>query len=137
MPREQTIDELASATGTTSRTIRSFQSQGLLDPPVLRGRTGYYGPGHAEILEAILRLQAQGFSLQSLQVLFGARRRGDSLADVLGLAAPPADTGPEEGDSAELYAFPDTVPATNRRPAAQPRLLSVVPTTVWSETRAS
>jgi DNA-binding transcriptional MerR regulator len=137
MAPEQTIDELARATGTTGRTIRSFQSQGLLDPPVLRGRTGYYGPEHVGILEAILRLQAQGFSLQSLQVLFSALRRGDSLADVVGLAAPLADSRPEEGDSAELYAFPEVVAATSRRPTARPRLLSVVPTTVWSETRAS
>jgi DNA-binding transcriptional MerR regulator len=136
MASEQTIDELASATGTTSRTIRSFQSLGLLDPPVLRGRTGYYGAEHVGVLEAILRLQAQGFSLQSLQVLFTALSRGDSLADVLGLAAPLVDGRPEEGDSAELYAFPEVVP-TSRRPAARPRLLSVVPTTVWSETRAS
>lgn len=137
MAPEQTIDELATATGTTSRTIRSFQTQGLLDPPILRGRTGYYGPEHVGVLEAILRLQAQGFSLQSLQVLFSALERGDTLADVLGLAAPLVDGRPEEGDSAELYAFPDMVPATSRRPAGRPRLLSVVPTTVWSETRAS
>jgi DNA-binding transcriptional MerR regulator len=134
---EQTIDELASSTGTTSRNIRSFQSLGLLDPPTLRGRTGYYGPQHQQILEAILHLQAQGFTLQSLHVLLSALRRGESLADVLGLPVPLTDTGSGEGDSAELYAFPDLVPAQWGRSPGRPRLLSVVPTTVWSETHAS
>ena len=38
--RALSIDELAAATGTTTRSIRSFQTLGLLDHPDLRGRTG-------------------------------------------------------------------------------------------------
>ena len=41
-----TIDELAQRVGMTVRNIRAHQSRGLLPPPVVRGRTGYYGPDH-------------------------------------------------------------------------------------------
>ncbi len=65
-----TIDELAAAAGTTTRRIRSFQTLGLLPHPALRGRTGLYGADHLDRLQVILRLQAEGFSLESLGVLF-------------------------------------------------------------------
>ena len=56
-----TIDQLAAATGTTSRRIRSFQTLGLLPRPELRGRTGVYGDDHIVRVSAILRLQDRGF----------------------------------------------------------------------------
>ncbi len=37
-----TIRELAERTGMTVRNIRAHQTRGLLPPPVVRGRTGYY-----------------------------------------------------------------------------------------------
>jgi DNA-binding transcriptional MerR regulator len=134
VPPNWTIDELAAASGTTSRRIRSLQTLGLLPHPDLRGRTGLYGAMHRDRLEAILRLQEQGFSLESLVVLFDALGAGRSLASVLGASdAGGSDTGP---DSAELYGF-----AELQRAGAGPRrgrpLLSVVPTTVWDESRAS
>ena len=46
--RSLTIDQLAAATGTTSRRIRSYQTLGLLPHPELRGRTGLYGDDHVE-----------------------------------------------------------------------------------------
>jgi len=58
-----TIDQLAQRTGVTVRNIRAHQSRGLLDPPEVRGRTGYYGRAHVERLELIRRLQADGYSL--------------------------------------------------------------------------
>jgi DNA-binding transcriptional MerR regulator len=131
VPSELTIDELAAATGTTTRSIRSFQSMGLLDPPDLRGRIGIYGTHHADRIGAILRLQAEGFSLASLTVLFAAHARGETLDQVLGL--------PEAGsDTAELYGFADLlVGRRGRRPVRGRPLLSVVPTTLWDETEAS
>jgi DNA-binding transcriptional MerR regulator len=130
-----TIDELAATSGATTRSIRSYQSMGLLDPPDLRGRTGLYGPSHLARLEAILRLQAQGFALQSLGVLFAALQRGDSLAQVLGLgdSAGAWGAGDTTGDNiAELYGFADLQEGAHRRRGGQGRpLLSVVPTTVW------
>ncbi len=148
---ELTIDDLAAVAGTTTRSVRSFQTMGLLEHPELRGRTGVYGARHLQSLHAILRLQTQGFSLQSLTVLFSAHRRGESLASVLGLGlglglgadrfAPAAALVPEpELDSAELYGFSDlqpTRPTSRRAVPRRRRLLSVVPTTVWDQTEAS
>jgi len=43
---ELTIEQLAAETGMTVRNIRNHQSRGLLPPPDVRARTGYYGPEH-------------------------------------------------------------------------------------------
>jgi DNA-binding transcriptional MerR regulator len=134
---ELTIDELAAATATTSRRIRSFQTLGLLPRPSLRGRTGVYGPDHLERLSAILRLQAEGFSLESLDHLFRALDAGLSLAAALGLPEPAADPHSVDGDAdaAELYGFAELQP-TRRRGVRRP-LLALVPTTMWDESEAS
>jgi DNA-binding transcriptional MerR regulator len=135
-----TIDELATATGATTRSVRSFQTMGLLPPPLLRGRTGLYGAQHTERLRAILRLQAQGFALQSLAILFAAHDRGDSLNVVLGLPDTHQTESAQslvtpESDVTELYGFADLLEARRgRRPRTGRPLLSVVPTTVWDET---
>ena len=138
------IDELAAATGTTTRSIRSFQTLGLLDHPDLRGRTGLYGGHHRHRLEVILGLQSQGFSLRSLSVLFAAHGRGESLGDVLGLGeSRPGDPSRPRGgvgagagtDDAERYGFGELQEGRTSRRVR--RLLAVVPTTVWDETAAS
>ena len=103
-----TIDELAAATGTTTRRIRSLQTLGLLPHPELHGRTGVYESVHRDRLTAILQLQDRGFSLESIGVLFDALEAGRSLAAVLGLPEPAASAvdGTDSGtDSAELYGF--------------------------------
>jgi DNA-binding transcriptional MerR regulator len=138
-----TIDELALRTGTTSRTIRSLQTRGLLEHPDLRGRQGLYGERHLERLRSVLLLQDQGFSLQSLALLYEAQRRGVSLGALLGVAEEAEVGVGEDGpsDDAELYGFADLQrgPERRRGTGGRPRrpLLSVVPTTVWSQTEAS
>lgn len=137
-----TIDELAAASGTTTRRVRSLQTLGLLPHPELRGRTGLYGPAHRERLAAILRLQDQGFSLESLGVLFAALDGGQSLADVLGVQKETttrggAARGETPSDTAELYGFADLQPSGAARSHAQKPLLSLVPTTMWDESEAS
>src|ERR671937_3180458 len=69
---ELTIDELARATGMTVRNIRAHQSRGLLPPPDVRGRTGYYGPEHVARLELISEMQAEGFNLKAIKRLLEA-----------------------------------------------------------------
>ena len=135
----QTIDELAASCGTSCRRVRSFQTLGLLPRPELRGRTGFYGRTHHELLRAILRLQDDGFSLQSIGVLLDACASGRSLADVLGLPDAAADVGhPDSGDESELYGFAELQPVRSMSSTPRRRaLLSVVPTTVWDESRAS
>ena len=62
-----TVDELARRAGMTVRNVRAHQSRGLLQPPQVRGRTGYYGPDHLARLEFIKELQAEGFNLESIR----------------------------------------------------------------------
>jgi DNA-binding transcriptional MerR regulator len=76
-----TIDELAQRTGMTVRNLRAHQSRGLLPPPDVRGRTGYYGPEHTARVELIKELQADGFNLEAIRRLI--ENAGGSTADVL------------------------------------------------------
>jgi DNA-binding transcriptional MerR regulator len=69
---ELTIDELAQLTGMTVRNIRAHQSRGLLPPPDVRGRTGYYGPAHVARLELIKEMQGEGFNLEAIRRLVEA-----------------------------------------------------------------
>lgn len=66
-----TIDELARRTGMTVRNIRAHQSRGLLQPPEIEGRTGYYGPEHVARVELIAEMQADGFNLAAIKRLLG------------------------------------------------------------------
>jgi DNA-binding transcriptional MerR regulator len=68
-PASVTIDELARRTRLTVRNIRAYQSRGLVPPPELRGRTGYYGEEHVARIELIRELQAEGFNLVAIKRL--------------------------------------------------------------------
>jgi DNA-binding transcriptional MerR regulator len=78
---ELTIDELARRIGMTVRNIRAHQSRGLLPPPDVRGRTGYYGGDHVARLELIQELQAEGFNLELIRRLLD--NAGGSSSEVL------------------------------------------------------
>lgn len=69
LSEELTIDELAHATGTTVRNIRAYQSRGLLPPPEIRARTGYYREEHVTRLRIIQAMQAEGFRLEAIRRL--------------------------------------------------------------------
>jgi DNA-binding transcriptional MerR regulator len=79
-----TVDELARQARTTTRNIRNYQTLGLLPPPSLVGRVGYYHEGHLGRLRLITRLQEQGFTLAGIRELVGAWEQGRSLGDLLG-----------------------------------------------------
>ena len=102
---ELTIDELARETGMTVRNIRSHASRGLLPPPEVRARTGYYGPEHVARLRLILELQSAGHSLAGIKHLL-SRTDGSSAQDVLGFArtvlTPYESEQPEVVDADEL-----------------------------------
>lgn len=66
---ELTIEQLAAASGMSVRNIRAHQARGLLEPPQLRVRVGYYGPGHVAQLKLIRDLQADGFNLAGIKRL--------------------------------------------------------------------
>jgi DNA-binding transcriptional MerR regulator len=73
---EYTIDQLAQVTGMTVRNIRAHQSRGLLPPPEVRGRTGYYGPEHAARIRMIVDMQADGFNLNAIHRLLASTPLG-------------------------------------------------------------
>ena len=54
-----TIDELAHLTGLPSRTIRFYNTQGLLPPPIMKGRVAYYDDEHLVVLNIIKQLKEQ------------------------------------------------------------------------------
>jgi len=64
---EFTIDQLALASGLTTRNIRAHQTRGLLPPPDVRGRTGYYGRDHLARLQLIREMQEKGFKLTAIK----------------------------------------------------------------------
>jgi DNA-binding transcriptional MerR regulator len=64
-----TIEQLAADTGMSVRNIRSHQARGLLAPPEVRSRVGYYGPEHVAQLRLIRDLQEQGFNLGGIKRL--------------------------------------------------------------------
>jgi DNA-binding transcriptional MerR regulator len=101
-----TVDQLAQRAGTTTRNVRNYQTQGLLPPPRLVGRVGYYDEGHLGRLRLIAQLQDQGFSLAGIAELLRAWEQGRSLADLLGfeeaLTAPWTNEEPEFMSLAEL-----------------------------------
>ena len=82
MPERLTIDELAGRVGMTARNIRAHQSRGLLPPPDLQGRTGFYGAEHVARLKLIKDMQGAGFNLAAIKKLVQAAPVGSAL-DVL------------------------------------------------------
>ena len=96
-PTQLTIDELARRTGMTVRNIRAHQSRGLLPPPDVRGRTGYYGDEHAARIELIRDLQADGLNLEAIRrLLDGLDGSSTEVLDFTrALRAPFAATDPD------------------------------------------
>jgi DNA-binding transcriptional MerR regulator len=110
-----TIEQLAQETGFTVRNIRAHQARGLLPPPEVRARVGYYGDEHIARLRLIQELQADGFNLKGIKQLL--ERSGESaerLLDVKQLATAPFETGePQVLTQEELIErFGETHPKT-------------------------
>jgi DNA-binding transcriptional MerR regulator len=82
---ELTVDELAHRAALPVRTIREYQTMGLLPSPERRGRVGIYRAAHLARLELIGRLQERGYSLAGIGDLLGSWREGADLGEVLGL----------------------------------------------------
>ncbi len=113
-----TIEELARETGMTVRNIRAHQSRGLLPPPEVRARTGFYGAEHVTRLRLIQEMQADGFNLNAIgRLIEGTRGGAERILGLKHLAAAPFETeepevltaeelaerfGPVEGNQREL-----------------------------------
>ena len=64
---ELTVDELAARVGLTVRNVRAYSARGLLPPPRLVGRTGYYGREHVARLLLVREMLAEGYSLAMIE----------------------------------------------------------------------
>jgi DNA-binding transcriptional MerR regulator len=79
------IGELARTTGTTTRALRYYEAQGLLEAE--RTSNGYreYGETHLRMVREIQALQAVGFALEDtrpfVECLRAGNRSGDSCPD--------------------------------------------------------
>lgn len=101
---ELTIRELAERTGMTVRNIRAHQTRGLLPPPVVRGRTGYYNDEHVARIALTREMQADGLNLEAIRrVLDGGEGAATEIFDFTrALRAPFEEEAPEIVEAAEL-----------------------------------
>src|SRR3954462_2509477 len=65
--RELTVDELAARVGVTVRNLRAYAARGLLPPPRMVGRTGFYGRQHVARLILVREMLAEGYSLAMIE----------------------------------------------------------------------
>lgn len=111
------IDELANRVGTTSRNVRAYQARGLLPPPTVEGRVGYYDEDHLHRLQLIGELQERGFSLAAIRQTLDAWSQGGDLGHLLGLrhvlTAPWTDEQPATYTPEELL---ERFPEARERP---------------------
>jgi DNA-binding transcriptional MerR regulator len=73
------IDELAHLSGIPSRTIRFYNTQGMLPPPIMHGRVAYYNQEHLLVLGLIKELKEQQLPLEGIKQLLEVRARHGDL----------------------------------------------------------
>ena len=78
-PQLVRIDDLAHLSGVASRTIRFYNTQGLLPAPIMRGRVAYYNQEHMLVLGIIRELkEQQNLPLEVIKQLLEIRaQQGD------------------------------------------------------------
>jgi DNA-binding transcriptional MerR regulator len=101
-----TIGELARRTGMTIRNIRAHQTRGLLPPPQVQGRTGYYNEDHVARIELTREMQAEGLNLEAIRrVLESTEGSSREIVDFArAVRAPFEDETPEIFEPEELAA---------------------------------
>ncbi len=68
-PQVLRIDDLARLSGVPSRTIRFYNTQGLLPSPLIRGRVAFYNHEHLVVLGLIQNLKEQNLPLEVIKQL--------------------------------------------------------------------
>jgi len=103
---KMTIGELARRTGMTIRNIRAHQTRGLLPPPEVHGRTGYYNENHVARIELTREMQGEGLNLEAIRrVLESSEGSSREMVDFArAVRAPFEDETPEIFDEKELAA---------------------------------
>jgi DNA-binding transcriptional MerR regulator len=96
---KMTIGELARRTGMTIRNIRAHQTRGLLPPPEVQGRTGYYNEEHVARIELTREMQAEGLNLEAIRRVLEST--GGSSKEMVDFAR--AVRAPFEDETSEIY----------------------------------
>lgn len=102
-----TVDQLAARVGVTVRNVRAYAARGLLPPPRLVGRTGYYGREHVARLLLVREMLAEGYSLNMIERTLASAPADASSATLAlhrALLAPWLPPEPEEITAPELAA---------------------------------
>ena len=115
-----TIGELARRTGMTVRNIRAHQTRGLLPPPEVHGRTGYYDEEHVARVELTREMQAEGLNLEAIRrVLESTEGSSTEIIDFArAVRAPFEEETPEifeRGELAEIWGARELDPKLLRR----------------------
>src|SRR5207248_722649 len=80
-----TIDDLARRVGMSVRNLREWRALGLLPPPTMRGRVGYYDDAQVLRIGRIRSLHADGFPLDLIRRLLDTS--GDAAEQAMAMAA--------------------------------------------------
>jgi DNA-binding transcriptional MerR regulator len=96
---KMTIGELAQRTGMTIRNIRAHQTRGLLPPPEVQGRTGYYNEEHVARIELTREMQAEGLNLEAIRRVLEST--GGSSKEMVDFAR--AVRAPFEDETPEIF----------------------------------
>ncbi len=90
----------------TIRNIRAHQTRGLLPPPEVHGRTGYYNEDHVARIELTREMQAEGLNLEAIRrVLESSEGSSREMVDFArAVRAPFEDETPEIFEPSELAA---------------------------------
>ncbi|RZT27902.1 MerR-like DNA binding protein [Kribbella sp. VKM Ac-2569] len=100
---ELTVDQLAAKVGMTVRNVRAYAGRGLIPPPRLVGRTGYYGQDHVARLTLVRELLAKGYTLAAVERMLGELPDGAMALGVFEtLVNPWTPAEPEELDEFQL-----------------------------------
>jgi DNA-binding transcriptional MerR regulator len=100
---KMTIGELARRTGMTIRNIRAHQTRGLLPPPEVQGRTGYYNEEHVARIELTREMQAEGLNLEAIRRVLEST--GGSSKEMVDFAR--AVRAPFEDEAPEIFSAAD------------------------------
>jgi DNA-binding transcriptional MerR regulator len=100
------LDQLVARSGVGVRTIRYYQSEGLLPKPTKHGRDAVYTDEHLERLALIAELRDRGLTLSAIRELVASDRPRRTANEWLGidatLKAPWSDDRPRVMEREEL-----------------------------------
>jgi DNA-binding transcriptional MerR regulator len=103
------LETLVERSGVPVRTIRYYQSEGVLPKPGKQGRDAVYTDEHLVRLELIAELRDRGLTLSAIRDLVATDRPSRTVAEWLGvdatLKAPWSDDRPRVMERDELHAL--------------------------------